>query len=143
MKKIISIVILFVCILVVSRFSAAGQTADLEGEWVNIDSRTRGLTKVVISKTEKGWSISAWGKCHPKDCAWDSVLLAPLGSSVEDFSFTQGFAVWNAGFATKYVTLTLGEGQLTVETVNIFRDRSGRANYRTMDVFQRSGQRAE
>ena len=143
MKKISSIVILFVCVLAVSAFSAEGQTPDLEGEWINVDLRTRGLTRLVISKTENGWSIGAWGKCHPKDCSWGAVVLAPLGNSVEDYSFNRGFAVWNAGFATKYVTLTLSNGQLTAETINIFRDRSGRAHYRTVDVFQRADERAE
>jgi hypothetical protein len=143
MTKPCSIVILFVCVLFGSVASAAGQTPDLEGEWANVDLRTRGLTKLVISKTENGWSIGAWGKCHPRDCSWGSVVLAPLGSSVEDYSFNHGFAVWNAGFATKYVTLKLGNGQLTVETINIFRDRSGRAHYRTLDVFQRADQTAQ
>lgn len=143
MKKISLIVILLVCVLTVWVFSVGGQTPDLEGEWVNVDVRTRGLTKLVISKTEKGWNIGAWGKCHPKDCVWGSTVLAPFGSSVEDYSFNQGFATWNTGFATKYVTLTLAEGQLTAKTITIFRDRSGRANFQNLDVFQKADQRVE
>jgi len=143
MRKIYSIVFLFVCVLGGSVISAAGQTPDLEGEWANVDLRTRGLTKLVISKTETGWGIGAWGKCHPRDCTWGSAVLAPLGSSVEDYSFNQGFAVWKAGFATKYVTLTLSNGQLTAETITIFCDRSGRANVRHKGVFQRTDQPVE
>jgi len=134
MTKVCSILIL--CFLASSVVS--GQTADIEGEWVNVDSRTRGLTRLVISKSEKGWSIEAWGKCHPKDCVWGTTFLAPLGSSVEDHSSNQGFAIWKAGFATKYVTVTLGDGQMAAEIITIFCDRSGRANVRSVDAFKRA-----
>jgi hypothetical protein len=143
MTKICSIVILFFCVLAGSVSSAGGQMTDLEGEWINVDLRTRGLTRLVISKTENGWSIGASGKCHPKDCSWGAVVLAPLGESVEDYSFARGFAVWKAGFATKYMTLTLSNGQLTAEIITIFCDRSGRANTRRLDVLQRADQAAE
>ena len=142
MRRTCSIVLLLALVLAGSVFSAGGQTVDLEGEWVNVDSRTRGITRLVVSKARMGWAIEAWGKCHPQDCVWGSTVLNPLGSSVEDFSFNQGFAVWNAGFATKYVTLTLNEGRLTTETVTIFRDRSRRANVRNVDVFQRPEEQA-
>ncbi|MFL6468025.1 MAG: hypothetical protein ACJ72Z_08715, partial [Pyrinomonadaceae bacterium] len=141
MKTISWIVILFVCILVGSVHSAVGQTSNLEGEWVNVDTGTRSLTRLVVSKAGKAWGIEAWGKCHPTDCVWGATVLTPVGSSVEDFSFTRGFAVWNAGFATKYVTLTLNEGRMTVETVTIFRDPSGRANTRNAEGFQRADER--
>lgn len=142
MKKMCSIVILFVFVLAGSELSATGQTVHIEGDWVNVDSSTGGITRLVISKTETGWGIEAWGKCHPKDCVWGSVVLDPLGSSVADYSFKQGFAVWNAGFATTYVTLILTRGRLTAETITIFRDRSGRANYRKVEMFQRTEEQA-
>ncbi len=137
MKNLCMLTILPAFVLGIFVFSVSGQAADIEGEWINVDLRTRGLTRLSISKQGAGWAIAAWGKCHPKDCVWGSTVLAPLGSSVDDFSLNQGFAIWNAGFATKYVTLEFGNGHLAADVITIFRDRSGRANVRHLDVFQR------
>ena len=133
MKFLMIPAITFTCILVTH-----AQTSAIEGEWLNRDSNTRGLTRLVISRSEKGWNIGAWGKCHPKDCVWGSAVLVPLGNSVEDHSSDQGFAVWNTSFATRYMTLTFEDGKLAAEMITIFRDRSGRANFRSVDMFQRT-----
>ena len=136
MKILMILTFALACIL-----ATHGQTSELAGEWVNVDPRTRGLTRLVISRSEKGWNISAWGNCHPRDCVWGSVVIAPVGSSVDDHSFYQGFAVWRAGFATKYVTLKLDNVHLQAEVITIFCDRSGRANFRSVDRFQRGEER--
>lgn len=135
MKKLHSVVFLSFFLIAGSVISIR---ADIEGEWVNVDPNTRGITRLMITRSNSRWSIAAWGKCHPRDCVWGSTILEPLGGTVEDFSFEQGFAMWNAGFATKYITVSIDSSRLMAQTVTIFRDRSRRANVRSIDVFQRS-----
>ena len=133
--------ILFV--IVISIFllpkTVSGQDADIAGEWVTTNPRTRGITRIVVERSESGWSVRAFGRCHPNDCDWGWVPVLPVGQSVEDNSFATGFAVWDPGFATKYVTLPRTGDNLTVEIVNIFNDRSGRAHYRRKEILKRSG----
>ena len=116
----------------------SGQDADIAGEWVTTNPRTRGITRIVVSREDAGWFVQTFGKCHPTDCDWGRVPLHPVGESVEDDSSAGGFAVWDAGFATKFVTMSRRGDTLSVETVTIFKDRSGRANYRMKELLKRS-----
>ena len=118
--------------------SVPGQDADIAGEWVTTNPRTRGITRIVVARSQAEWSVRAFGRCHPSDCDWGWVPVRPVGRSVEDHSFATGFAVWNAGFATKFVTMARTGDSLTVEIVNIFNDCSGRANYRAKEILKRS-----
>ena len=121
----------------VGSFANYGQGTELEGEWVSISPRTRGITKIVITSEPDGHIVEAWGKCHPTDCAWGRTGLARLGKNVEDQSFTSGYAIWEPGFASKYVLLSLDRRLLRVETVNVFRDRSRRSSYRIVEYLRR------
>lgn len=117
--------------------TVSSQEPDLVGEWVTINPRTRGITRIVVSKSDSGWAVQTFGKCHPYDCDWGWVELHPVGASVEDHSFASWFAVWDPGFATKFVTMVRTEDTLTVETVSIFKDCSRRGNYRLREVLRR------
>jgi hypothetical protein len=119
----------------------SSQEPDLAGEWVTMNPQTRGITRIVVSRGESGWVAQTFGRCHPSDCDWGPVPLYPLGASVEDHSFESGFAVWDAGFATKFVTMTKTEEDLTVETVTIFKDCSRRANFRMKELLRRRDHR--
>ena len=138
MRNIGSVTILFVSVLCGTVLSVRGQMTDIEGEWVNVNPNTRGVTRLVISKTKSGWGVDAWGRCHPQECVWSPAILNPVGSSVEDFSFNRGLAIWNAGIASRYVSIVLNRGRLITEIITIFSDRSGRANFRVVEEFNRA-----
>src|SRR3982750_4968948 len=128
MKRPVSNLFLVLTFLVLSgaSFAQSQPQPQFEGEWINVDPKTRGLTRLVISREENGWGIQAWGRCHPSDCVWGIVPLEPIGKSVTDSSFNRGFAIWDPGFATNYVTLRLEKGHLFAEMITIFKDRSRR-----------------
>ncbi|MDI1242962.1 MAG: hypothetical protein PSX80_13690, partial [bacterium] len=128
--------LLLIAILVVS-LASYGQATELEGEWVSMSEQTRGITRIVITLETDGHAVEAWGKCHPTDCAWGRTPLTRVGKSVEDRSFTSGYAIWEPGFASKYVLLSLDRRMLRVETVNVFRDRSSRSSYRIVEYLRR------
>ncbi len=128
---------LALAILVLTSFAGRGQSTELEGEWVSISPRTRGITKIVITAEPDGHIVEAWGKCHPTDCAWGRTELTRIGKSVEDDTFASGFAVWEPAFASKHVLLSLERRLLRVETVTVFRDRSRRSSYRIVEYLRR------
>jgi hypothetical protein len=137
MKAKLAVLMLAAASLLAMPQAVSCQDADLAGEWVTTNPRTRGITRIVVSMGESGWVAQTFGKCHPSDCDWGWVPLHPMGASVEDHSFYSGFAVWDAGFATKFVTMVRSNDTLTVEVVTVFKDRSRRANFRMKEVLRR------
>jgi hypothetical protein len=47
------------------------------------------------------------------------------------------FATWEFGFAVKTLTLRAEKEELVVEAFRIFKDKSGRPNYRVVEKFKR------
>lgn len=106
------------------------------GEWLNVDENTCGTTKLMITKDENQWFIHGWGKCHPSDCDWGQEPLLMVAENCGDKSFTHGFAIWKSSFATRYMTLKIENNFLLMETVNVFKDNSGRSNYISTEKFE-------
>ena len=117
--------------------SSSAQIPDLEGEWVAVSPRTRGITRVVIMTENDGYFVEAWGRCHPQDCVWGRSVFTPVATSVDDTSFKGGFANWEPGFASKYLLFSLDRRMLRVETVTVFRDRSKRSSFRIVEYLRR------
>jgi hypothetical protein len=143
MKKFTSCFTILFCIYLASTMVSAQGSDRLSGEWMNSNPRTRGITSIVVVDGGSGWSVEAWGKCHPTDCVWGKTKLTPIGDSVEDDSFDRGFAVWEPGFASKYVEFAMDGGLLRVEIITIFKDRSRRSSFRSVEYFRRAEQRMQ
>jgi len=134
-----SICVLVLLITILPAYTSA-QSSEMQGEWVSMSARTRGITRIVITRDQDGYSVEAWGKCHPQDCEWGRTVLNPVGKNVQDHSIKAGFAVWEPSFASKHLMLSLDRRMLRVETVTSFRDRSGRASYRIVEYLRRAGE---
>jgi len=119
--------------------SLPGFAADtFAGKWVNVDEETRSITRLEIEERGAAWAIQAWGRCHPTDCDWGETPLHLLGDSVDDKVMKYGFAHWNKNFCETYMVLDLKNDELLVETHVVFRDASGRSNYRSKVSFKRA-----
>lgn len=82
----------------------------VEGNWSNIDSNTRGITKVNVKficqdqilngvpccPPGPAYYVHLWGKCHPSDCDWGEVPARRLDSG-------HIYATYDHGFAKRYV----------------------------------------
>ncbi|PIZ04589.1 MAG: hypothetical protein COY58_03400 [Gammaproteobacteria bacterium CG_4_10_14_0_8_um_filter_38_16] len=110
----------------------------LIGNWVNVNSKTRGLDKLIIKKNSlDGLSISAFGKCHPKDCAWGNVPLITYGKSTTDKKMIYGLADWNPKFATTTMKIEkLSGNKIRVTIFTAFKDKSNRFNYAHADTLK-------
>lgn len=108
------------------------------GDWVTTANSNPGITRLSINQNNEGqWSIRAWGACHPTDCDWGTTSIHLLGESVSDNSFPYGFASWDHGFKSAHFTLRIEKDELVVESYDIFKDNSGRTNYRRLERFHR------
>lgn len=107
------------------------------GDWNNIDNESSGVTRLTISEAEGGWTVHAWGKCHPSDCDWGVVELRFLGDSIRDKSPKYGYAYWDNGFSETHLILKAGAEELSADFYTIFKDASDRANYRSFYRFKK------
>lgn len=115
----------------------------LVGEWVNIDSQTGGITKVIIHNNDE-FSISAYGKCHPTDCEWGKVKVHEIAASVDDedniLPFDYLLALWEMDFAKTIMKITIETGpkpKLHIETITIFKDNSERSDYHSYYIMEK------
>lgn len=113
----------------------------LPGQWTNIDEKTGGVKRVVLSKDTDGeWAIEAFGSGGggQLEIPWGKVDLHLLGSNIGAKSLDYGFASWDKDFAITHTVLHVENNRLVVEMFTIFKDDSGRSNYRSREVFKRS-----
>ena len=110
---------------------------DFVGKWVNTDDKTGGLTRLEISKKDKGWAIQAWGAGGGGEIDQGNVTLHLLGDTAGDTEMKYGIASWDHKFKETHLTLRLEKGELVVEDFNVFKDDSGRSNYRMTYKFKK------
>jgi hypothetical protein len=136
--------------------SQAHAAPPLAGTWVNVDGNTNSITRLEVSGEADGWVIHVWGKCGPPDCDWGAVPLHMAIDSADDRpdkapdleQLTFGVASWDhkdgAGetFIRTFMTLHVKDGNLMVESVDVFEKASGRPkerhHLRLKDSFKRA-----
>jgi hypothetical protein len=102
----------------------------LAGSWINGNSGTGGVTRLVVRSDNQHLFVRAWGGCHPRDCDWGEVQCAPHGVGCK--------ATWDHGFATTAMQIVpLEGGRLQVKYKFDFHDNSGRRGFGTEEVFAR------
>ena len=116
--------------------SSLGPGNVFSGSWVNVNSDTDGITELKVTSTPGGNKISAYGQCHPTDCNWGRTDLHLLGEDVSDNSPTWAIARWGKGFAETTLVLRSRGERLQGTTYTVFKDDSGRSNYRASYQFR-------
>ena len=121
--------------------AASAQINEFSGTWVNTDSGTGGLTRLRVEVRGTRVGIQAWGKCHPRDCAWGYAEGTAYGPSVTDNLIETAQVVstiYINSFSQKLLVIRPVEGgQLEVEVMTKFTDQSGRASYRLVERLSR------
>jgi hypothetical protein len=109
-------------------------SADMNGSWTNMDSKARGLVRVVIT----GTSVHPYGACHPTACDWGTLHAQGFASKVDRQDQAALLANSDTGFSRTVLTITVeADGRLRVQTFTHFTDHSGRADYTMIDYFVR------
>ncbi len=118
--------------LLLSSAATANAADSIAGSWINENSGTGGVTRVVIRSEGPLLFVHAWGACHPSDCDWGEVQCAPHGAGCK--------ATWDQDFATTAMQLApLGDGRLQIKYKADFHDNSGRYDRGSEEVFARGG----
>lgn len=105
------------------------------GTWVNCDHQTRGLVRLMITAAGNEVMIHAFGACSPTPCDWGAVsglIYADNVTATPAVAFT---AAYNFAFKQTTVVGHLMDGALFVETFDHFTDKSGRADYYSLNIL--------
>jgi hypothetical protein len=130
------LLILVGALSIVGTASADDSNKSLAGTWTNPDAKTRGWVKITIDTTGDKASIQAWGSCQPAPCDLGKVDLTLFGDSVNATNLPYGLAVWDKDFEVIYMTVRRDGDELAIETYTVFKDKSGRKNYRSTVRFK-------
>ncbi len=121
-----------------SSMVGAAAPADFLGNWVNTDTATRGIVRLVFTQSGANYIAQGFGACSPTPCDFGVTTFNLLGYNVSDTNPNWGVAVWDSGFKTEYLVAHREGELLVVESYNVFKDGSGRSNYRSLFLFKKS-----
>lgn len=120
-------------------------TQSFVGRWKNVDSATRGITRLEIVQNGRNYSVHAWGKCQPRDCDLGTASAVAYGASVSDAKPSTLSAVFKQSTGDTLLILHLEGGQLAAEALRQFSSSraAGRSNYTASYRFASDGGAAE
>jgi len=112
---------------------------DFVGTWVNTNSNTRGITKLVVRRAGGNrLVVRVFGSCSPRDCDWGRARLTTYGSSVQDKNHRSATTTYNKNFANTFLTINLrGRNRMSLQSFTQFKDNSNRQNYTSRAVFRK------
>lgn len=123
--------------------SALAALSDFAGDWTNVNSSTRSLTRLHLAVSGANVTVRAWGKCHPQDCDWGTEPGVPYSPAVGSPPAAAAIAVsteFTTGFSRSILILRAARGgRLTAQLFTRFTDQSGRSNYSVTERFTRAG----
>jgi hypothetical protein len=104
----------------------------LNGTWVNENSETLDVTRVIIAVEGNSASVHSFGSCSPSDCDWGTRDANTSGWT----SAQQITASWDFGFAVASQTITwLSSNRIRVVTHTDFTEADGREDYTVTEFF--------
>lgn len=92
--------------LITIPFAQAENT--LSGAWLNVDTKSAGITRFLIRQTGSGMTITTYAKCKPIDCTWGESALTSTG--IDSYSF---------GYVNDRGTFNFAATQVDSKTLNI------------------------
>jgi uncharacterized protein (TIGR02996 family) len=135
------------------------------GRWVILGGDRSGWVRLDINKHGNAWSIQTWADSDVHyEASWhedvvryagdEDHLPGPfvpppqatiylLADTVCDTEMRYGFASWDHGFADEHLTLRHEGDVLIAESFTVFKDDSGRSNYRAQYKFRKVQEPAE
>ena len=109
--------------------------APILGTWVNCDHQTRNLVRVMITAAGSEIMVHGFGACSPNPCDWGAVPGLVYADNVTATPAVAFSAVYTFSFKQTTIVGRLLNGALIVETFDHFTDRSGRADYYSMNIM--------
>jgi hypothetical protein len=103
---------------------------DFTGLWQNIDTNTRGITRMQIMGNGSSAKLHTWAACHPQACDWGTTTarLAPNNMLK---------AYYKNNFSERILVLTKTGTNLKVSILTRYTDNSGRPDRKAVYQFKR------
>ncbi len=109
--------------------------APLVGTWMNCDHQTRGMVRLMIAANGNEITVHGFGACSPTPCDWGVVPGLVYAANVTSTPAVAFTATYTFTFKQTVIVGRLWNGALVVETFDHFTDKSGRADYYSIDVM--------
>jgi hypothetical protein len=121
-----------------SPMGGALNLAPLVGTWVNENTATRDIVKVVLTDNAGTLEVQAFGACSPTPCNWGQIAGLAYAATVAGGSAVAFSANYAFGFKNTILTGHLNGETMIVDDFNVFEDGSGRSPYFTQGKFKKS-----
>jgi hypothetical protein len=104
----------------------------LTGTWINTNTESRGIHRVVVKPHGRGLAVAAYG---PDD--WGTVEAAVFADAFESRT-AMAFSTWyQFDFMDVRLQANVKNGVLVMASLNRFTDDSGRSSYFTREFYYR------
>lgn len=111
----------------------------LSGIWMNTDSSTRGIVKVVTAINGSELTVRAFGAGDPDLIDWGEVEADYIYANSLASRVAAGFtARYHFDFAEVHLQANWNQGLLVLASFTSFKDGSARSNYFSRDFFHRN-----
>jgi|SRR5215475_12132406 len=108
----------------------------LQGIWLNTNSHSGGIVKVVISTQDLKLKVRVFGAGDPTPCDWGEVDAEYIYSSNIASQTATGFAAWyRLDHAEIHLQANWNQGLLVLASFTCLKDGSGRSNYFSREFF--------
>jgi len=103
----------------------AAPATGFAGAWVNKDTGTGGVSRLIVEQAGTVFKIHAFGRCHPADCDWGVQEAPPAGNQL--------VSNWDQGFVVRSMVLAVDGKELKMSLDSTYRD--GRPSQHSDDIF--------
>lgn len=111
----------------------------LPGTWLNTDSNSRGIVKVVTAVNGTALTVRAFGAGDPELIDWGEVGADCIYANSVSSRVAAGFtASYHFDFAEIHLQANWNQGLLVLASYTSFKDRSSRSNYFSRDFFHQN-----
>ncbi len=108
----------------------------LMGCWINTNTDTPGIAKVIISRSDHDVSVRIFSASGPTPRDWGNANVEVLYSTgVHSLTATAFVARYDFDFIETCLEANLSLGLLVIATYSTFKDDTGRSNYFAREFF--------
>ena len=122
-----------------SATSGNGHTLHLDrlpGIWLNTNSASRGIVKIIVEARGPGLVVRSFGAGDPDACDWGEVEADHIYASSISSRVAAGFSAWyRFGFSETHLQANWNQGLLVLASFTTFKDGSQRSNYFSREFF--------
>jgi hypothetical protein len=110
----------------------------LPGIWLNTNSESRGIVKVVITARGPGLAVRVFGAGDPAPYDWGEVAAEHIYAGNISSRMAAGFSAWyRFDFSEIHLQANWNQGLLVLASFTSFKDGSNRSNYFSREFFHR------